>query len=222
MGTTEDEYPWPRKGDDPFELGSDWWHNACLNYFGGDEPWGTYADGFRRLGDVGVAYVEDKQIDQDSLVYAVLFSYRHYIELSLKGLIRDARRLLDEQGGAPEGHKLMNLWNTARPLLLRIEPKGRATLDNAGECISRFAAFDPNSETWRYPVTTDGAPTLPEDLLHVNLRQVRDVVTRLAGFLDAAEAQISALMEYKWDAEEEGRQIEAEMEREMRAEYSGF
>ena len=36
------------------------------------------------------------------------------IELSLKSLIRDARRLLNERGGAPEGDVLMDLWNTAQ------------------------------------------------------------------------------------------------------------
>jgi hypothetical protein len=60
---------------------------------------------------------------------------------------------------------------------------------------------------------------LPNDLFHINLRQVRDVVERLSGFLDAAEAQIDALLEYKWDAEEEARSINRELEPEMLFEY---
>jgi hypothetical protein len=115
-----DTYPWPRKGDDPLALDSDWWHNACLNCWGSETPWSVYAEGFKLAGHAAVAVVEAKQVDQDLLVYPVMFNYRHYIELALKGLIRDARRLLDEPGGAPAGHDLMALWNTARPLLRRM------------------------------------------------------------------------------------------------------
>ena len=143
------------------------------------------------------------------------------LQLALKGLIRDARRLLDEKGGVPHGHNLVNLWNTAQPLLLRVEPKSRADLDNTGAAIGRLAGLDPTSQVFRYPVDVDGKPSLPKDLFHINLRQVRDVVERLSGLLDAADAHISALLDYKWDAEEEGREVEREMQREMLAEYNG-
>ena len=42
---------------------------------------------------------------------------------------------------------------------------------------------------------------MPKDLFHINLGQVKEVVGRLGGFLDAADAEIGANLEYKWDAE---------------------
>jgi len=113
----------------------------------------------------------------------------------------------------------MDLWNTARPLLLRIEPGSEGDLDNVGASIERFAESDPTSQAFRYPVDTEGKPSLPTDLRHINLRKVKEVVDRLGGLLEAADAHISAMLDYKWDAEEEGRAVEAEMAREMRAEY---
>src|SRR4051812_42643352 len=115
-----EQLPWPQKGDDPFAPGDDWWHNACLNFM--PEPWTGYAEGYKMAGHILVAHVEAKRFDQDYLVYPIIFNYRQYIELMLKGLTKDARLLLDEPGGAPLGHVLKDLWNTARPLLLRIAP----------------------------------------------------------------------------------------------------
>lgn len=112
--------------------------------------------------------------------------------------------------------------NTARPLLLRVEPGDKQDLKSVEQCILRFAEVDPTSEAFRYPVTREGGPSLPEDLFNINLRQVRDVVERMSGFFDAVATQLSAYLDYKWDAEEEGRAIEAEMRREMEAEYHGW
>ncbi|MGH3023349.1 MAG: hypothetical protein ACRDNI_06810 [Gaiellaceae bacterium] len=207
-------YPWPRKGDDPFALDADWSSNACLNFMN-DEPWFGYVRGYKLAGDLAVDHVERKRYDSDTLVYPILFNYRQYLELVLKSLIRDARLLLDERGGAPDGHNLMHLWNTAQPLLLRIEPKSRNDLDNVGSCLAHFARLDPNSEAFRYPVDLDGNPSLPEDLFHINLSKVRNVIANLDGFFYAADTHISALLEFKAEAEAEGRAAEAEMEREM-------
>jgi hypothetical protein len=199
LSIVDNSYPWPQKGDDPFALNSAWRDNACLNFFGGDVPWTWFAEGYKLAGDLSVAHVEATGRYQDKLVYPTLFNYRQYIELSLKGIIRDARRLLDDKGGAPGGHGLMRLWNTARPLLFRIAP-AVDDLDNVGRCIERFDAIDRTSQGFRYPVTTAGDPILPEDLNSINLSQARDVVERLDGFFGAAEMQIDVMLDYKSDA----------------------
>jgi hypothetical protein len=199
MSVIDDSYPWPQKGDDPFALDSAWRDNASLNFFGRDQPWTFYAEGYKLAGDASVAYAEVTGRHQDKLVYPTLFNYRQYIELSLKGIIFDARLLLDESGGAPNGHVLMRLWDTARPLLFRIAP-AVDDLDNVGRCIKRFDAIDPTSQGFRYPVATDGRPILPEDLNSINLGQVRDVVERLDAFFGAAEMQIDVMLDYKSDA----------------------
>lgn len=192
-----DEYPWPKKGDDPFAvLTQDTRLIACLN-FTHDEPWGGYAEGFKRLADLGVAHCAKTGNDQDFLVYPIFFSYRHYIELALKEIIRAARRLLDERGGVPENHNLTDLWNTAEPLLKKIEPKSSATYRDVRECLRHFTRLDPTSEAGRYPVKTNGTLSLPEDLYHLDLGQLRDVVARLSGFLEAAAEQTLVYLDYK-------------------------
>ena len=53
------EAPWPRPGDDPFAIASNSRLVASLN-FTHDEPWGGYAEGFKRLADIGVAHIEEQ------------------------------------------------------------------------------------------------------------------------------------------------------------------
>lgn len=195
-----DEIPWPRKGDDPFALPEDAFRSrnrliACLNFT--PEPWGGMAEGFKRLADLGVAWVEQTGHDQDYLVHAITFNYRHYVELALKEIIRDARRLLDEQGGVPDTHNLSHLWNTAEPLLERIEPGSKQTYQDVRGCLERFSDLDPSSEAFRYPVRRSGEAALPPDLHNLDLGQLQDVVTRLASFLDAAATHISVCLDYQ-------------------------
>lgn len=198
----DNEIPWPRKGDDPFALTEDALRSrslliACLNFT--PDPWGGMAEGFKRLADLGVAWVEQTGHDQDYLVHAIAFNYRHYVELALKEIIRDARRLLDEQGGVPETHNLSHLWNTAEPLLERIESGSKKTYRDVRGCLERFSDLDPSSEAFRYPVRRTGEAALSPDVKNLDLGQLRDVVTRLASFLDGATTHISVCLDYKAD-----------------------
>lgn len=191
-----DALRWPKPDDDSFALDSESSRLiACLN-FTHDAPWGGYAEGFKRLADVGVAHIERTGRDHDYLIYPILFGYRHYVELSLKEVIRDARQLLDKDGGVPETHNLAHLWNTAEPLLNQIT-KGSETLRDVRECIAHFARLDPVSEAFRYPVKKTGELTLPEELHNLDLGQARAVMERLAGFLDAARMHTSVELENK-------------------------
>jgi hypothetical protein len=193
-----DELPWPRKGDDPYALIENSRLIASVNVpF--DEPWGVFAEGFKRLADLGVAHIEQTGRSHNFLVYPVFFSYRHYIELSLKAIIRSARQLLDKQGTAPKTHNLSDLWNTAQPLLKEIG--GSADLRDVRECMARFDEFDPTSESFRYPVKRSGDAALPDDLRNLDLGQVRDVAERLGSFLEAVATQTSAYLDFKGEME---------------------
>ena len=104
---------------------------------------------------------------------------------------------VDEDGDVPRTHNLADLWNTAEPLLQKIEPGSSTTYADVRTCLAKFTAMDPGSETFRYPVTAAGAPTLPEDLYHLDLKQLREVVERLSGFLDGASEQALVYLDYK-------------------------
>jgi HEPN domain-containing protein len=130
---------------------------------GGETPWSVYAIGYKQAADIIVDYVKAKRGDQDFLVYPILFNYRQYIELALKGILRDARLLLDEPGGVPPTHNLLDLWREVRPLLLRVEPNAEADLKPTDEYFDRFARLDPTSFRFRYPQTRRASRRSPRN-----------------------------------------------------------
>lgn len=191
----DNEFPWPTEGDDPFKLtASARQLMACLN-FTHDEPWYGIAEGFKMIADLAVAHIEQTGHDQDFLVYPIVFSYRHYLEVMLKQLIRDARRLLDEEGGVPATHNLDALWDTAQPLLLK-HTDDPATYGNVRTSLGRFNELDPRSDSFRYPVDKKGKTHL-EGVKNIDLGQVRAVVERLSGFLDGASTAVQVDLDAK-------------------------
>lgn len=194
-GVVTNSLPWPKAGEVLFKGDADDWHNnACINFDA--DAWFGYAEGFRLGADYLVDRVEVTSADQDFLVYPVVFGYRHAVELRLKVLIRDVRRLLRQPGGAPMGHKLDVLWTSARPLVERAFPgESKADFDAADEAITQLHKADPASTGFRYPQDTDGAPSLAHLGLHINLRHLRDQMARLFTYLDAVASAIDNAIE---------------------------
>ncbi len=201
----DDEFPWPRRGDQLFKDDEDWRHTACLDWV--SDKWTVYADGYKDAGDVLVEYIKEKQVNQNSLVYPIVFLYRQYIELRMKKIIRDGYQLLDDD---PEKfrkiHEIDDLWKKCRETIEKVwheDPAGN--LEAVGECIRQFSEIDPNSQKFRYPTDKSGNPSLPDPSPPINLRNFAEVITRTGSLLDGVSMGISAEIEYK---------------REMEAEYS--
>jgi hypothetical protein len=182
---------------------------------GGPNQWSTYAEGYKALADMGVQHAFEDGQPVDTLVYSVLFGYRHYLELRLKELITTGGDLLDQELVRPTNHRLPELWRAVRPLLERIWSK--ESLEEDAEQIDRvvreFAAIDPQSMSFRYPVDTQGNRSLP-GLKYINLKRVKDAIDEVAPTLDGASIAIDEWLDTK-------AETMAEYRAEMRAEYGG-
>jgi len=89
--------------------------------------------------------------DRDSLIYPLLYNFRHYLELIIKDTIRNFRIANEEithnQLGYEKNHSLLSLWN-----------KLKTYIDNTGtdECvafdklINELHNIDPDSFSFRY------------------------------------------------------------------------
>jgi hypothetical protein len=178
----ERELPWPRVGDQVFISGEDWWMNACVNWGGG---WTLYAIGYRNAGDALVERVEQDRGEADALVYPIVFCYRQYLELMLKDTLMEAHLYhgIDEPFDAK--HPLLHHWKPLRPLLEKRWPGDPEPLDAVEEILRQFDEVDEGSFAFRYSVTRQGAPSLPDEMQHINLRNLNEVVQRLGTFLEA-------------------------------------
>jgi hypothetical protein len=173
-------------------IGEDVESNALL-LWRGDERWAAYADGYKKAADILVAHVLETTADQDFLVYPITFLYRHYLELRLKGLIiigqelsRSESRARARRNRGRKGHNLKDLWKETRQLVERVWPDGpKGELDDVEGCIRRFADVDASSQAFRYPSLTDRTQSL-RNLTHINLRNLSEVMGRVADTLEPA------------------------------------
>ena len=199
----EKRHPWPQKGDLLFTPAPDWWNNARVNFL--HDHWETYVDGYKRAGDVLVEHVKNTHSDQDTLVYPIVFLYRQYIELRLKIIISDGNHFLEAKKEFPTHHDIVNLWVECKNIIIKMfvdDPiKDLTALE---KCIKEFANIDPSSESFRYPVDKKGSPNLSE-LQHINLRNLSEVMGRIAAFLDSVSMGISVFLDQKKKIESEYR-----------------
>ncbi len=189
-----------RKANQLFKSDSDWQNNACLNYSDG---WGLYISGYKIAADSLVKKVIRTKRHQDSLVYPIVFLYRHYIELLLKKILLDGYRLLDKTQEVPTVHKLDYLWRECRAILLEIWPEEDTTaLDSIETCIKNIMEIDPSSTGFRYPVDKNDKPSLPE-LTHINIRHLSTTINDTISLLEGASCGIVEYLGYKMECEYE-------------------
>lgn len=120
----------------------------------------------------------------------MMFLYRHYVELHLKSLLRDAGELLDAPELIPPRHYLVTLWQRVRELLLEIDGRpADSWYLRVDQIIDDFDSADVSSYAFRYPVTTGGEPSLPTPL-RVNAENVQRIVAELHIFFSGASTQI--------------------------------
>lgn len=188
---------WPKSGDSLF-AGGDWEAEALA---GGSSDWVlAYATAYKEAADAVVEAVQAKNVPPDAVSYAVVFLYRHYVELMLKGLIILGAKL--EQINvdySEDGHKIDLLWTRCRAFLERTFPDGeKADTDAVEERIKELISKDPSGEAFRYGEDKRGKPYLPE-AVQFNLTNMRGVINGMAGLLEGSYDGMSELLQCQAD-----------------------
>lgn len=200
--------PWPQKGDKLFVAGTDWYHNACLNFV--SDSFTLYIKGYKEAADKLVTFVMEDRSHLDFIVFPIIFLYRQFLELNLKYLAREGNRLLDvapkSKTGFSGGHDLPFLWKECKAILLQIGSQypelqiSKDDLNVVGQLLTEFSQIDPGSDSSRYPVDRDNNPSIPH-LDIINVRHLAEVMQKLATFFDAISSAISVYLDLKQDME---------------------
>lgn len=182
--------------DFDFAEGESLWGSSSADYRATALTWSTtsrsapYSLGFATAVDALVKVaVEDHH--QDSLLFPILFTARHAIELHLKEIIYGWSRINREPVEILRTHKLQVLWPLVRDIMVKMWPDGDQThLDRLGKVIEELAEVDPDSFTFRYDTDLQGyVRDIPEQLRRVDLvhvqRLVAKVILTLSSTLDA-------------------------------------
>ena len=140
-----------------------------------------YSRGFSDAADAIVECITQGHLSMDDgYLFPLIALYRHSIELELKSLIIETRSLLDKEPEVPTGHKILPLWEKARPLLEEAlaEPSDRKNLDHIEEYL-RILHRMPYAFA-RYPFDEKGERVVPpEEFKEINLKPLKDAMNRL-------------------------------------------
>ena len=200
----DNNFKLPELGDQLFIEGKDWFNNACLNYL--KDNWDLYIMGYKLAGDKLVEYIVKKNVDQDFLVFPIVFLYRHHIELQLKIIIREGNKLLGIEEDFESIHKLDKLWTKASSIIKKVWPKiGSNIFIAVSNYIFQFNNIDPKSFSFRYPEDKERNKNL-NGLEKLNIRNFSEVINKLANFLEGCSYGISVYLETKREMESEYRE----------------
>ena len=189
----DDEFVIPRKEDILFASNRAAWHmDAMLDYRSGDDY--AYRQGYRRAGRILTEYASERR-EVDFLVYPICHAYRHYVELSLKGLIAHGCRVVGREMSESElklcttSHNLRALWDAFKIVEEEVsEGTGSETppleqLEGIDAYIDQLHAVDAASFSFRYALTKKGDVALGT-IERINLGQFSDHMEGLCNYLE--------------------------------------
>lgn len=184
--------------DKLFVEAEDWWMNACLNWF--HDPTEMYIIGYKEAADSLVDSIANRKGSADSLIFPIVFLYRHYVEIRIKSLLHDGSRLLDREYKQKSEHQLSKLWPKVRSILDELWPNDEVGDFKAMDSlIAQFEEVDPRSTTFRYPKDFEGNNSLKLDVPRVNLRNLAEVVGTMSIILEGSADAIAEYQGYKND-----------------------
>lgn len=180
--------------------------NAVINWFGHDNETLAIAEGYYR----GANYLIDKALDNhemDTLVYPILFLYRHLIEVILKRIVF----LLEALGNTPfkdskkKNHGLKELFEYIQKECASIWDKPFP--ENVKETILEFDRIDPKAQAFRYDTDNKYGKKFFKGHIHVGLGQLKDKMKKVGSILMGIEAALSDWNEKKSDIEGEYKDL---------------
>jgi hypothetical protein len=183
--------------------------SAIVQPWRGDRP---YREGYRRAGRILTAHVS-KHGGASYLVFPICHSYRHFVELMLKGLIalgciivhRDMTPA--EEKLRSKSHRLWDLWNAFSTVEREVtaardqDPRPLEDIQGIEAYIKQLDAIDPGSDHFRYPVTTKGEFTL-QGIDQINVGHFGEYMERLCDYLEAFDTYYTHLFETDMDSED--------------------
>lgn len=178
-------FRWPTEGDTLIRTSKNSADNATYAHQA-EQRMALMASGYEKAASLLVDQALERSDLLDFLIYPIVFNYRHFIELRLKGIL-DAHG--EHVGIDPiwRSHSLTALWNAFDEMLDRYGTFDPDEADeHAADLIDEFSKIDPGSFSFRYPTDTHGESLVPP-FEHVDLVWLKDVMTGLSHYFDGTD-----------------------------------
>lgn len=133
-------------------------YNACVG-FNGNYDIDTYALGYLETVNVLLESTIKGNTTLDAIVYPIVYSARHYVELTLKHQIAGLthiNQIVDSRFNFRflAIHEISELWKEFKRIS-GLDSRYKELILKAEEYINDFSEVDDNGETFRYPYSND-------------------------------------------------------------------
>jgi hypothetical protein len=183
------EYRWPKKGDRLLRASDDW--QTAVSFTPHQTSRDAFIwDGYMTAGAALIDETERRPHDRHSLIYPILFNYRHGLETAMKWTIEQYGSLanlhLDELD-----HDLWGLWSLCKKILAAASPGDgdEATLA-VEQIVKDFHDLDKNATALRYSKNKNGMTILLPDK-STDLQNVQHVMEAVVNFFKGADGFLS-------------------------------
>jgi len=189
----ETTFRWPSRGD---RLFVDAGHRMDQAEIHSEADARSYfmTDGYKRAADLLVEKAIENRFERNRLVYPILFCYRQFIELSLKGQISAYGTYVGVDLPTKQTHDLRVLLKRYRRMCLRFAPGDMAPMIVVSKCILEFARMDATSFTFRYATAKSGAP-YPVLTDRLDLERLRDTMEGMGDFFSGSDGYYTSLID---------------------------
>lgn len=183
------EIRWPCHGDDPFA--------PSLEYSSVTIPEHEWIRPFMIVKgyEEAAGHLVDKALEtrheRESLIFPILFLYRHYIEIQLKYFISTYGRHANIEPNWTT-HDLVVLWREFEKILDVFQADDVSTESIVRRIVAQFAKMDPQSFSYRYPCDRDGN-LVPIRNNVLDLKTLKDVMNGVVGYFEGCDSYFHAL-----------------------------
>jgi hypothetical protein len=194
--TQEDDpskFRWPKNDDQLLRWSDDQSESVTFSECGRSRQTEIW-DGYMYAGEALIDASNSKPYQRNSLIYPILFCYRHGLELALKWIIT-------QYGGAAGvsaprlDHDLWKLWESCKAVFEYSNTDVGEDIQAVEKIIKNFHDLDKSGESFRYSANRRGdlipLPNGPKDL-----GNLRGVMKGVANFFDGWDAYLSELASY--------------------------
>jgi hypothetical protein len=182
---------WPKDGDRLLRQPARWEDGVRFADFSYSREVFIW-DGYMKAGAALVQRAMENSFERDKLVYPILFTYRHGLEVAIKWVLDRYGRYaaIDEY---ERDHRLDKLWQACREVIMEFNGDGPDnTTDIVEGIVMEFHKLDPNSFAFRYSKNKKGLQVpLPD--FPIDLENIRDVMEGVNNFFGGVDAQCSEL-----------------------------
>ena len=189
----EDSWPEP---DQQLFVSTSGIHGARLAADPAERLW-RMVRGFKTAADLLVEETERTPHQRSDLVYPIVYSYRHSLELAFKQLLASHADNFGV-GRSNLSHELQGLWQSCRKIIERASPEDdRHLLETITNLVAEFAAADATSQNFRYATSPKGQ-RISLSLNAIELVALRSTLAGVHNFLDVIDTVLTEVSDQSW------------------------